>query len=174
MASGSISTQLCSLWRKIGILSKSDKNLCCNIIRKSASTGAQEAKDKRAPQLADLMAHSLDTAKKHYYVRRKQLSAASGSSALREVVFKHDFSSSAQLEEAPSVSVSPRRYWKQEEINEMKKAFQDDLANNLLSIETVRQRLTEDDSLQSKLNATTRQTYDKLRSLAVSGKSPIR
>ena len=169
MASGSISTQLCSLWRKIGILSKSDKNLCCNIIRKSASTGAQEAKDKRAPQLADLMTHSLDTAKKHYYVRRKQLSAASGSSALREVVFKHDFSSSAQLEEAPSVSVSPRKYWKQEEINELKKAFQDDLANNLLSIETVRQRLTKDDSLQSKLNATTRQTYDKLRSLAVSG-----
>ena len=40
---------------------------------------------------------------------------------------------------------------------------------NLLSIETVRQRLTEDESLHSKLNATTRQTYDKLRSLAVSG-----
>ena len=169
MASGTISTQLCSLWRKIGILRKSDKNLCCNIIRKSASTGAQEAKDKRSPQLADLMTHSLDTAKKHYYVRRKQLSAASGSSALREVVFKHGFSStSAQLEEASSVSVSTRKYWKQEEINELKKAFQDDLTNNLLSVDTVRQRLAADEGLNSKLNATTRQTYDKLRSLAVS------
>ena len=84
------------------------------------------------------MTHSLDTIKKHYYVRHKQLSAASGSSALREIVFKHGFSStSAQLEEAPSVSVSPRKYWKQEEVNELKKAFQDDLRNNLLSIETV-------------------------------------
>ena len=93
-------------------LSKSGKNLCCSIIRKSASTGAQEAKDKRAPQLADLMTHSLDTAKKHYYVRLKQLSAASGSSALMEVVFKHGFSTLAQLEEAPSVSVFPGKYWK--------------------------------------------------------------
>ena len=94
MVSGSISTQLCSLWRKIGILDKSDKNLCCNILWKSFSAGGQEAKDKRAPpysQLADLMTHSLDTAKKCYYVRRKQLSDAAGSSALREVVFKHGF-----------------------------------------------------------------------------------
>ena len=89
---------------------------------------------------------------------------------MREVVFKHGFSSTlGQLGEAPSFSVSARKYWKQEEISELKKAFQDDLSNNLLSIETVRQRLTEDESLHSKLNATTRQTYDKLRSLAVSG-----
>ena len=52
MASGSIRT-------KLGILSKSDKNICCNITRKSASTGTQEAKDKQAPQLADLMTHKL-------------------------------------------------------------------------------------------------------------------
>ena len=170
MALSQTSTQLCSLWQKIGILSKSDKKLCCNIIRKSASTGAQKAKDERGPQLAGLMTHSLEKAKEHYQVRRKQLSGASGSSVLKEVVFNHDFSStSAQLEEALSVSVSPRKYWKQKEINELKKAFQDDLANNLLSIETVRQRLTEDESLHSKLNASTRQTYNKLRCLAVSG-----
>ena len=59
MASGSIRTKLGSLWQKIGILSKSDKNICCNITRKSASTGTQEAKDKQAPQLADLMTHKL-------------------------------------------------------------------------------------------------------------------
>ena len=85
-------------------------------------------------------------------------------------MFKHVFSSTlAQLEKAPSVSVSPRKYWKQGEINEQKKAFQEDWANNLLSIKTVFQRLTEDESLHSKLNATTRQTYDDLRSLAVLG-----
>ena len=59
MASGSIRTKHGSLWQKIGILSKSDKNICCNITRKSASTGTQEAKDKQAPQLADLMTHKL-------------------------------------------------------------------------------------------------------------------
>ena len=115
------------------------------------------------------MTHSLDTAKKHYYFRHKQLNAASGSSALREVVFKHGFSSTDQVEKAPSVSVSPRKSWTQKEMNELKKVFQDDLANNLLSIETVRQRLKENESLHSKLNASARQIYDKLRSLAVSG-----
>ena len=59
MASGSIRTKLSSLWQKIGILSKSDKNICYNITRKSASTGTQEAKDKQPPQLADLMTHKL-------------------------------------------------------------------------------------------------------------------
>ena len=116
------------------------------------------------------MTQSLDPVKNHYYVRCKQLSEVSGSSALKEVVFKHVFSSTlAQLEKSPSVSVSPRKYWKQGEINEQKKAFQDDWANNLLSIKTVSERLTEDQSLHSKLNATTRQTYDELRSLAVLG-----
>ena len=76
---------------------------------------------------------------------------------MREVVLKHGFSSTlGQFGELPSVSFPPRKYWKKEEKSELKKAFQDDLANNLLSIETVRQRLIEDESLHSKLNATTR------------------
>ena len=93
------------------------------------------------------MTISLDTAKKHYYVRRKKLGAASGWSACGcwKVVFKHGFSStSSQLEEAPSVCVSPRKYWKLEEINEVKKAFEDDWENNFFIKETVSQRLTED------------------------------
>ena len=36
MEAGAVSRQLCSLWIKIGILTKNDKNMSCNILRKSA------------------------------------------------------------------------------------------------------------------------------------------
>ena len=105
MSSRAISTQLCSR-RKIGILKMSDKNMCCNILRKSASTGSREAKDPRAAELADLMAHSENTAGKHYYIRKKQLSAAAGSKSLREVVFKQKIVSAPQMEEPNQIETT--------------------------------------------------------------------
>ena len=97
MASGRVGTQFCSLWRKIGILKKTDKNLCCNIFRKRASTGVREVKDKRKSALGYLMVHSDDTAEKHYYIRKKELSTAAGSSSLREAVFKLTGLTSSQV-----------------------------------------------------------------------------
>ena len=47
MSSRAIITQLCSIWRKNETLKKSDKNMCCKIFRKSASTGSSEATDPR-------------------------------------------------------------------------------------------------------------------------------
>ena len=85
MASGAISRQLCSIWIQIGILKDTDKNLSCNILRKSASTNLREAADPRKSDVADMMAHSDKTAEIHYYIRMKQLSAASGTTALRQV-----------------------------------------------------------------------------------------
>ena len=88
MLSGAVSTQFCSLWRKIEILNKMDKNVSCNILQKSASTGVLDVKDKWKSVLADLIAHSDDTAEKQYYIRKRQLSAAAGLSSLRVAMFK--------------------------------------------------------------------------------------
>ena len=77
----------------MGISKKDDKNLSCNIFRKSVSTGIREANDSRTTELADLMAHHPKTADKHYYIRQKQVSAAAGSTALREKVFKQSATS---------------------------------------------------------------------------------
>ena len=43
MASGLISTQLCSLWQKIGSYSKSEKSLCCNILMMSGGHGSSRS-----------------------------------------------------------------------------------------------------------------------------------
>ena len=58
------------------------------LCRKSASTGSNEANESGTSQLADVMAHRGHTAGKLYYISKKQLIAAAGSKALREVVLK--------------------------------------------------------------------------------------
>ena len=89
------------------ISKKGSKNLSCNIFRKSASTGIREANDSRTTELADLMAHHPKTAYKHYYIRQKQLSAAIGSTALRQKVIKQF---------PPSMSpVSSKKIWSNSE-----------------------------------------------------------
>ena len=90
MASGAISRQISSIWKKLGITESGDKNVSSNIIRKSASTEIWEKKDPRTAETADLMAHSEKTAAIHYYVRKNQLNAAAGSTALQKVFEKTD------------------------------------------------------------------------------------
>ena len=176
MSSGAISTQLCSIWRKIGILKMSDKNMCCNILRKSASTGSREAKDPRTAELADLMAHSENTAGKHYYIRKKQLSAAAGSKSLREVVFKQKNVSAPQMEEPnqiettelPSI-LSPRKIWTPEEEARLFQIFDDDLKSGTISAENVREKLQD----VRDLNVSVRQITDKLRAAKRKSNNPV-
>ena len=52
------------------------------------------------------MAHSENTAGKHYYIRKKQLSAAAGSKSLREVVFKQKNVSAPQMEEPNQIETT--------------------------------------------------------------------
>lgn len=176
MSSRAISTQLCSIWRKIGILKMSDKNMCCNILRKSASTGSREAKDPRTAELADLMAHSENTAGKHYYIRKKQLSAAAGSKSLREIVFKQKNVSAPQMEEPnqiettelPSI-LSPRKIWTPEEEARLFQIFDDDLKSGTISAENVREKLQD----VRDLNVSVRQITDKLRAAKRKSNSPL-
>ena len=88
MASSAISRQISSIWKKLGITESGDKNVSSNIIRKNASTEIWEKKDPRTAETADLMVHSEKTAASHYCVRKKQLNAAAGSTALRKVFEK--------------------------------------------------------------------------------------
>ena len=85
IASGAISKQLCSVLIQIGILKDTDKNLSCNILRKRASSNVREATDPRKADVEDMMAHSNKTAEIHYYIRKKQLSAARGTTATRQI-----------------------------------------------------------------------------------------
>ena len=73
MKSGDISKRLHNLWLKAGIFNDRDipKNLSANIIRKSTSTGVRASNAGGYQSVADLMAHSLSTAEKHYYMRNR-------------------------------------------------------------------------------------------------------
>ena len=90
MSSGSISRRLHVLWEKAGVFADNPpiKNLCCNIIRKSTSTGIRERTLGGNQKVADLMAHDMVTAKKHYYIREQEKNAQKGS----EIVRKHFYS----------------------------------------------------------------------------------
>ena len=125
MEAGAVSRQLCSLWIKIGILTKNDKNMACNILRKSASTN-REAGDPRIKEVSDLMAHSVKTAETQYVIRKKQLSAVSGSTALRSL-------SNFTKETEKQPKTSKRKLWNFEETLNLKKVCVDEINNELHS-----------------------------------------
>ena len=52
-------------------LAKNDKNMSCNILRKSASINIREAGDPIIKEASDLMAHSVKTAETHNVIRKK-------------------------------------------------------------------------------------------------------
>ena len=64
-------------------------------------------KEKRKSELADLMVYRDDTAEKHYYIRKKQLSPAAGLSSLREAVFKQTGLTSPQVITRISTALVP-------------------------------------------------------------------
>ena len=85
MSSGAISKQLGSLWKRAGIfkVDSGKRNVCATLFRKGASTGVRHVKVGDSQEIADLMAHSLSTAEKLQYTRRKINTAASASKAVR-------------------------------------------------------------------------------------------
>ena len=73
------------------------------------------------------MAHSDDTAEKHYYIRKKQMSEAVGSSSLGKAVFKRAGVTSSQVitksstvlvpDLSKSLSLSQKKVWNPEEVS---------------------------------------------------------
>ena len=166
MASGAISRQLCSIWIQIGILKDTDKNLSCNILRKSASTNVREAADPRKSDVADMMAHSDKTAEIHYYIRKKQLSAASGTTALRQISKPTSHSDPVIREDQVSTPISSpnRKIWEPEETDILRSILTDPIQSGSVTMEEIREKKPELDSIE----ASEKQLYHKARSLAKS------
>ena len=100
-------------------------------------------------ELASLMADPTKTADKHYYIRQKQLSAAAGSTALREKVFKQS---------APSVSpVSSKKVWSNNETQMIEELFKDDIERKKISLEIAREKPN------CFPHVTPKQVYNKIR-----------
>ena len=112
---------------------------------------SQMYKEKRKSELAHLMAHSDDTAEKHYYIRRKQLSPAAELSSLREAVFKQTRLTSSQVitrsssalvpDLSKSLSLSPKKVSNPEEVVKFGNIFKEESQNNKVTLEVVREKL---------------------------------
>ena len=116
-------------------------------------------KDKRKSELADLMAHNDDTAKKHYYIRKKQLSPTAGSSSLREAVFKQTWLISSQVVTrsstvlgpylSKSLSLSPKKVWNPKEVGKLRNIFKEEPQNNKVTLELVHEKLAGDETFNA-------------------------
>ena len=172
MASGAISRQLCSVWIQIGILKDADKNLSCNILRKSASTNVREAADPRKTEVADMMAHSNKTAEIHYYIRKKQLSAASGTTALRQINNQRTCHSDPVIlkDQVNTPVASPnRKKWESKETEFLRSILTDQIQCGSVTKEEIRDKRSELEAIE----ASERQLYDKARSLVKSANRTV-
>ena len=85
LTSGDISKRLHILWCRAGIFDDSlpVKNITCNIVRKSTSTGLRVNETGCYQEAADLMTHSLTTEKEKKNIREKEKSAAVAGTTIR-------------------------------------------------------------------------------------------
>ena len=161
LRSGAVSRQLNSMWKKAGLKSSNEKNLSCNIIRKSTTTGMRDAGTGFYQETADLMAHSVKTQQKHYALRQKERSASEAASVIRKFYQEGNKEKKDDGEQTLSRISSPsKKLWTVDEIQQLREVFRDDLNGNNISLKNVSLYLP-----NSAINATSQQVYDKLKSL---------
>ena len=141
--SGDISKRVHALWCKAGLFDNISlpKNLSCNIIRKSTTTGLREHKKGHYQETADLMGHSTKTAEKHYYMRQKVKTSAKASEVIRSHFYGLETISPIN---APT---TPKKKWSEKEVNEIKGVFGEDAVSlndvSLAEVNDKKDRITE-------------------------------
>ena len=155
--SGAVSKEINSTWKRSGVYGDKPppkKNICANVIRRSVTSLVHDQQLEKALPVADLLAHSLTTAGKHYRRREMEKQASVGSKVIHDVLhFKK--------RELSSESSTLRRAWSEDELSTMKELFKDSLEAGDILLETVREKAS---SLNFK-GRTEKQVYDKLRSI---------
>ena len=142
--------QIHELWKKAGIYSNEQslpKRLSCNIIRKSASSGIRDMESGCVQEAADIMAHSLQTAEKHYIRRRKEKSAVVGAEVIRKYF------------EQP-IDAKLKCVWSKEEEAFLMEAFSEEIAVRKVTIDDVREKYF----TLSISGISEKQIYDKVQS----------
>ena len=148
MDSGAVSRQIHELWRKAGIYGDNQnlpKRLSCNIIRKSASSGIREMGLGGQQEVADIMAHSIQTAEKHYVRRRKEKSAVAGAEVIRKYFEPVE---------------KKKRVWSEEEEERLADSFKEEIGMQKVTIDNIREKYF---TLNIR-NASEKQICDKVRS----------
>ena len=144
--SGGVSRQINSIWQRSGVYGDNPppkKNLTTTVIRKSVTTLVHDQEEAQAQPVADLLAHSLQTAKNVYRTRNHEKQAIVGSAVISKVFSGNQIVDSTELDvktpQSPTLRL--RTPWTNEEL-EIKDVFADAIANRKITMEEVRENMT--------------------------------
>ena len=90
MSSSMVSAQINSFWSKSVSRKENRHRMNATMVRKSCVTKANEAKPNMAQDLANLMCHSKETAKRSYYLQEKSKNTARTSRQLHQLLRKNN------------------------------------------------------------------------------------
>ena len=189
MSSGQVSKQINATWQRAGVYGDSNvpsRNVTCTILRKSASTAVLEHNPEVAKDVAELLLHSEKTQRKYYNSRRRELSTARGAQYVGNLLRYRTINPEArndtcQVEEMPVKEMegdeksknqsgyvgSPKKKWSQDELDEIKLLFADNLKEEAITMTMV--KVMEEDFKMLK-SVPLRKIYWKIRSLWKSNK----
>ena len=176
MSSGQISNAMNSVWRKAG----QSGNVSATGIRKAAVSIVHTTKDKLAGNLADMMAHDITTARKHYRLVKKKKVAAETSQEWSKLIRTEDPSVEEEKLEtdkdkdplsegndenqntsAHDLPKKTKMPFTQEQLYEIRRVFKFEIVTKTVTMDTVRSKIQTNYELE---NCDPRRVYDRIRS----------
>ena len=175
LASSQISKAMKSVWKKAAVGGVPSSTL----LRKSAVSGLHKTTDSNEKQgnLADLMAHNVETARKYYRLQEKSKSSVEASRQLRSVMRGEKQQKEIHDSEAQSVlstgedghSKISKLSWDAEKEAVLQTLFQEEISQKAVNLETVRSKISGQPDL---MTVDPKRVLDKVRSMWRYGKQP--
>ena len=156
MSSGQISNAMNSVWRKAG----QSGNVSATGIRKAAVSIVHTTKDKLAGNLADMMAHDITTARKHYRLVKKKKVAAETSQEWSKLIRTEnpnvaeekletdkdkdplsECNDENQNTSAHDLPIKTKMPFTQEQLYEIRRVFKFEIVTKTITMDTVRSKI---------------------------------
>ncbi|CAH3163406.1 unnamed protein product, partial [Porites lobata] len=164
--SGQISKAIQSVWKKAGTAGPIHSTL----FRKGAVTVCHSSQKEMTSDLADLMAHKEDTAKRYYRLTEKSKTCVKASQQLHTVMrvnsqkdsVEENTCSKEELE--PSEQEAPgsasRVPWSSVAVDEIRRLFHEEILGKSLSLKSVKEKISGSEILK---NEDPKRAYDRVR-----------
>lgn len=179
MVSSQINKAIKSVWKKAQV----DGNPSSSLLRKSAVSRVHTASDSNEARgnLADLMAHNLQTANKYYRLQEKSKSSVQASKQLRSIMREQsDHPDQTAKPNSTSVSPSPsaseavvpktsRGSWNEDKEALIKTVFKDEIEHKAITLATVKTKISDHPHLREE---DPKRVLDKVRAQWRFSKSP--
>ena len=180
MVSSQINKAIKSVWKKAQV----DGNPSSTLPRKSAVSRVHTASDSNEARgnLADLMAHILQTANKYYRLQEKSKSSVQASKQLRSIMREQsDHPDQTAKRNSTSVSPSPsaseavvpktsRGSWNEDKEALIKTVFKDEIEHKAITLATVKTKISNHPQLREE---DPKRVLDKVRAQWRFSKSPL-